>query len=144
MQVAQRIFTGLLVTCFVAACGGGGGGGGASNTPPPGSNTNPPNSLAITLSGNARPGSTLTMTAVAVDPQNSPITYSWTFGDGATATGASVTHVYATEGTFSVRVTATNQLNLSTSADLGIPIAYLTMATPSIFAAHEAHFLGQT
>jgi PKD repeat protein len=30
--------------------------------------------------------------------------YTWNFGDGATATGASVTHAYLTEGKYNVRV----------------------------------------
>jgi PKD repeat protein len=83
------------------------------------------------------------MTAASTDPQNSPITYSWTFGDGATDTGASVSHAYAAEGTFQVRVTATNQLNLSASADTSVPVAYLQMVSPSIDAANDKHFLGQ-
>ncbi len=142
MQVAQRVFAGLLVSVLVAACGGGGGGGGT--TPPPAPVSRPPQTPVITLSvANTRPGVSVTMTAASTDPQSSPITYSWTFGDGATATGASVTHTYATEGTFAVSVTATNGLNLSASATASLPVAYLGMVNPSIFAANEAHFLGQ-
>src|SRR5688572_20604858 len=145
MQVAQRVFASLLVTVFVAGCGGGGGGGGGGGTnPPPAPTSRPPQTPVITLSAaSTRPGIPVTMTAASTDPQSSPITYSWTFGDGATATGANVSHTYATEGTFAVRVTATNGLNLSASATTNLPVAYLAMVNPSIFAANEAHFLGQ-
>ena len=37
-----------------------------------------------------------------------PITYTWAFGDGTTGTGAVPTHTYATWGTFTATVTATN------------------------------------
>lgn len=37
-----------------------------------------------------------------------PATYFWSFGDGATGSGATVSHVYDLAGTFSVALTATN------------------------------------
>ena len=37
------------------------------------------------------------------------VLFSWTFGDGGSATGASVTHTYAAEGRYRVVVTAQNQ-----------------------------------
>lgn len=37
------------------------------------------------------------------DPQgDTPLTYEWTFGDGATGTGAKPTHTYAAQGTYTV------------------------------------------
>lgn len=38
--------------------------------------------------------------AVATDPGSEALTYSWDFGDASTATGAQVSHAYATVGTF--------------------------------------------
>ena len=43
------------------------------------------------------------------DPQgNTPLTYAWDFGDGATGTGAKPTHTYAANGTYTVTLTVTN------------------------------------
>jgi chitodextrinase len=39
------------------------------------------------------------------DPNGDPLSYSWNFGDGATATGISVTHVFDQSGTFEVTLT---------------------------------------
>jgi PKD repeat protein len=42
------------------------------------------------------------------DPGGTALTYAWTFGDGASGTGAKPTHAYATSGSFSVTLTVTN------------------------------------
>jgi cytochrome c len=43
-------------------------------------------------------------TAAATDPEGDlPLSYTWSFGDGGTATGASVSHTYTTAGTQPVR-----------------------------------------
>jgi len=39
------------------------------------------------------------------DPNGPLVSYSWTFGDGTSATGATAQHVYATAGTYTVRLT---------------------------------------
>ena len=46
-----------------------------------------------------------------------PLTYLWNFGDGVTDTLESPTHVYATTGTFTVYLTATNALGSDTYTD---------------------------
>jgi hypothetical protein len=68
-------------------------------------------SVPATLALNA-PGA---FSLAASDPF-SPITaITWGFGDGATASGASVTHAYATPGSQTATVTATNAGGLSSS-----------------------------
>jgi len=42
--------------------------------------------------------------AGANDPEGDPLTYNWEFGDGTTGSGATVTHKYATAGTFTATV----------------------------------------
>jgi len=39
-------------------------------------------------------GSPVTFTATARDPDDDPLTYTWTFADGAAAIGAQVTHTF--------------------------------------------------
>nr|WP_269779424.1 PKD domain-containing protein [Propioniciclava soli] len=42
------------------------------------------------------------------DPDGSIASYAWTFGDGATATGPTASHTYAAAGTYTVRLTVTD------------------------------------
>lgn len=42
------------------------------------------------------------------DPDGSVVGYAWTFGDGGSATGASVTHAYGAAGTYTVSLTVTD------------------------------------
>lgn len=53
----------------------------------------------------AKPGDVVQFAALASDPENDALTYNWSFGDGSTATGASVSHVYASEGSYTATVT---------------------------------------
>jgi hypothetical protein len=50
---------------------------------------------------------TFTATGADASPGDS-VTFAWTFDDGATATGASVTHAFATQGSHTATVTATD------------------------------------
>lgn len=53
--------------------------------------------------------------------------YSWNFGDGATSTEENPVHTYATDGNFTVVLTATNDLGTSTkSVDILLSSAVLT------------------
>ncbi len=46
--------------------------------------------------------------AGSTDPDGTVVGYSWSFGDGATATGAQAEHGYATPGTYQVELTVTD------------------------------------
>ncbi len=46
--------------------------------------------------------------AQATDKNNDPVTFTWDFGDGATGTGPDTSHIYATAGTFTAKVTASD------------------------------------
>jgi PKD repeat protein len=59
----------------------------------------------------AQSGQTVTLTATPADASS----YQWTFGDGSTATGASVTHSWAA-GTFAVAVTATKGVSTASKS----------------------------
>ncbi|MBT9545477.1 MAG: PKD domain-containing protein [Candidatus Sericytochromatia bacterium] len=63
-------------------------------------------------------GSSVTFTANSQGAGSSPA-YSWLFGDNnSTATGNSVSHVFATPGTFNVGLTATGGCNPSSSSSI--------------------------
>ncbi len=75
---------------------------------------NPPGvaPLAFTTAAKAAPnpaavGATVTLSCAATGGV-APLTFKWNFGDSTTGTGASVTHAYATAGSFNAVVTVTD------------------------------------
>ncbi|MFI7062252.1 ThuA domain-containing protein [Kribbella sp. NPDC050124] len=67
-------------------------------------------------------------TASATDPEGDlPLSYTWSFGDGSTASGASVTHTYTTPGTFSATVTVTDSRGAA-----GVAKVPITVDSPSL------------
>jgi hypothetical protein len=76
----------------------------------------------VTITGNPVVGQQLTFTGVATDPSGYPLTYNWDFGDGTTASGAFVQHVYNTAGNFTITLMVTNG---GSSASIQIPITIL-------------------
>jgi len=54
--------------------------------------------------------------STSTDPDNNlPLTYSWDFGDGAAGTGATPTHSYAQDGTYTVTLIVTDSKGLPSS-----------------------------
>ena len=80
------------------------------------------------------PGQTVTLTASGVNGV-SPYTFTWALGDGSTASGASVTHIYPSAGNYTVTLTVadsssktasiTNTLKVAGSSG---PVAFSTMS----------------
>ncbi len=60
-------------------------------------------------------GTLQTFQAAATSSNSTVANSSWTFGDGATATGLSTSHAYATTGTFTVTFTAQDALGVSSA-----------------------------
>jgi len=81
-------------------------------------------SVSATPSG-AMTGQNISFVAMASDPDpgDSPLAYTWSFDDGATATGPSATHAFATTGPHSGTVTVTDPTGQSVSAAATVPIA---------------------
>jgi hypothetical protein len=65
----------------------------------------PPAIISASIPSTATAGVPVPFSATAADFWG-PVTVSWTFGDGSAATGGSVTHAFASAGTFTVTVTA--------------------------------------
>ena len=61
----------------------------------------------------------------SVDPDGDPLSYSWEFGDGGTATGKSPRYVYNTGGAFAVRVTVSDGRGGTAIATRSVVVATL-------------------
>jgi len=75
------------------------------------------------------------------DPDGSIVSYAWQFGDGATGTGSTAQHAYGAVGTYTVRLTvtddrgasdtATRQLSVQTAARPDLTVQAVTFSPPS-------------
>ena len=67
-------------------------------------------------------GQAVAFSSQASDPENNPITRTWTFGDGATATGSAPTHAYAAAGTYTISAKATDSGGASSTVTRQITV----------------------
>jgi glucose/arabinose dehydrogenase/PKD repeat protein len=72
------------------------------------------------------------------DPEGQPLTYAWTFGDGATSTAANPTHTYAAAGTYTARLTVSDGVNSTASAPVTISAG--NRPTASILSPQDGSF----
>jgi PKD repeat protein len=77
---------------------------------------------AISGPGSATAGQAVAFSASATDRMSAVGPLAWSFGDGAGATGASVTHTYNNAGIYTVKVTATDAAGNATSATRSITV----------------------
>ena len=61
--------------------------------------------------------------SISTDPDGSIVSYSWSFGDGATGSGASIYHSYASPGTYTVQLTVIDDDGASDTASSPVFIA---------------------
>ncbi len=83
----------------------------------------PPVALASAtpISGNA-PLSVSFSSAGSSDPENQPLTYLWTFGDGTQSTQANPAHVYAQPGDYAAQLAVSDGLNTTLATLLVIRV----------------------
>jgi PKD repeat protein len=87
------------------------------------SNTQPP-FAALTGPTVLNEGDSATFSASgSLDPNGTLVSYAWTFGDGATATGVSPSHAFAQDGVYSVTVTVTDNDGLTSTAAQSVTVA---------------------
>ncbi|WBQ08108.1 ThuA domain-containing protein [Kribbella sp. CA-293567] len=82
-------------------------------------------------------------TAAATDPEGDvPLSYVWSFGDGATATGATVSHTYTTAGTHDATVTVTDSKGAAGTSYVRIKVD--ASAPPTCLTGRSDGFEGTT
>jgi len=65
---------------------------------------------------------TVTVTSTSTDPDNDITTWAWDFGDGATASGMSASHTYATKGMKTITLVVTDAEMLSDSVQVMVEL----------------------
>lgn len=84
-------------------------------------------------------GATVSMSAAASsDPDGDVLTYEWSFGDGQSAAGSTVSHTFAQDGVYTVRLIVTDPLGL---ADTVTTTATVSNVAPAIAAFDGATLL---
>jgi len=100
---------------FDGSDGGDGGDGGDENAPPTAEATASPTSVT--------PGQTVTFDGSdSTDDDGSIRAFQWDFGDGATATGATVEHAYDAAGEYTATLTVTDDDGATDGAALGVTV----------------------
>jgi hypothetical protein len=61
--------------------------------------------------------------SLSSDPENDPLTYAWSFGDGSTATGTMTNHTYTASGLYNVCLTV-NDGSLSSGESCTLAVVY--------------------
>ena len=91
--------------------------------PDPCEGNSPPNAAAAGPA-EGEVGQTLNFSAnSSADPDNNIAEYAWDFGDGGTATGASVNHAFVEPGDYTVTLTVTDTCGATDSDDFTLEIA---------------------
>ena len=90
-------------------------------------------SCGLSVSAEANPTSGSAPLTVSFSAQGSggiaPLTYAWDFGDGASGSGATVSHTYAAGGAFQAKVTMKDGAGVSVSSTVTVTV---TVSLPSI------------
>lgn len=86
--------------------------------PPPETENNPPTAVILVnpLEGIVGETSFAFDARSSTDPDGDELTFTWNFGDGTSAVGAQVSHVFDQIGNFSVRLTVRDEANATANA----------------------------
>ena len=103
---------------MLAACGGGSSDG---STPPPVNQVPLASFTASPVSG-VVPLSVSFDASASSDTDGSITAYAWNFGEGTVATGRTVSHTYTTAGTYSARLTVTDDDGATASVSRDISV----------------------
>ena len=87
------------------------------------SGTMPPLATASGPGAALDEGGTATFSAAgSLDPNGSIVSFAWDFGDGSSGSGESVSHVYAQDGAYTVRLTVTDNDGLTDTATVNVTV----------------------
>jgi len=84
--------------------------------------------------------------SASYDPDGTIVSYSWDFGDGNTATGVTVSHAYADDGSYTVTLTVTDNDGATDSAHATKtvmnrpPVAIFTESAHTVSTSENIHF----
>lgn len=80
------------------------------------------------------------LTVGASDPNNDVLSVAWDFGDGNTGSGASTTHVYDTQNTFTATATVTDGFGGSVKSSVPVQTVLKIVQTPSVKQKFSLNF----
>ncbi len=111
----------VALALILAGCGGG--------------NQAPTAEIAAPAAGETVQTLTVNFSGRGEDPEDADLSYSWSFGDGGSATGAAPVHTYSRGGEYTVALTVTDDADQSDTAEITIrvndpPRAVASIQTP--------------
>lgn len=77
-------------------------------------------------------GTSVAFTNATVDPDGDPLTYAWSFGDGGADSAVNTAHTYASAGTRSASLTATDATGLTGTAAQPVPVTDPPAGVPPV------------
>lgn len=83
----------------------------------------PPKADFTSSPASPKPGESVKFTDKSTDPDGSVVSWSWEFGDGATSTEQNPTHAYAKAGSYTVKLTVTDNVGAQDTATKTITVS---------------------
>ena len=78
----------------------------------------------------------------SLDPENTPLAFHWDFGDGSSADGSQVKHVFIEDGTFEVRLSVTDSSGADCNTSHDMTTVFVNKAPQAIAAEIGPVFAG--
>jgi len=88
-------------------------------------------------------GTSVNFSGSSTDPNGLALTYAWNFGDGGSDTGATTAYTYAAKGIYTVTLTVTNSVGVSSTSTVSVQI-YAPPSTPTITPSISSPDTAQT